>query len=154
MLAREIHHLCHLGLGDFIGEYAALPDTVMMNVQHDLGRGLDILLKEFFEHVNDEFHRRVVVVQDQDAIEIGSLGLRLDLGDDGGNGTAASACAVFVIAHSGIGYGNRRHVRIGSGHQAWHGTGVRNPKESVERRAVDALSRRSTRTPFQIAVPA
>ena len=47
VLAREVHHLRYLGLGDFIGENAALADPMMMNVQHDLGRGLDILLEEF-----------------------------------------------------------------------------------------------------------
>src|SRR5262249_501113 len=42
MLAREIHHLRHLGLGDLVGEHAALPDSVMMDVEHDLGRGFDV----------------------------------------------------------------------------------------------------------------
>src|SRR4029077_12804635 len=83
----------------------------------------------------------------QDAIKIGSLGLRLDLGDDGGDGTAATACAIFVIAHSGIGCSNRRQERIGSGHQAWHGTGVRNPKESAGQRAADVLTREPSINP-------
>ena len=70
MLARKIHHLRHFGLGDLIGEHAALADPVMMDVQHDLGGGLDILLEELLQHVNDEFHRRVIVVQNQDAVEM------------------------------------------------------------------------------------
>src|ERR1700754_1388140 len=36
VLAREIHHLRHLGLGDLVGEYAALSNTVMVDVEHDL----------------------------------------------------------------------------------------------------------------------
>src|SRR5205823_5971632 len=36
VLAREIHHLRHFGLGDLVGEHAALPDSVMMDVEHDL----------------------------------------------------------------------------------------------------------------------
>src|ERR687887_2167878 len=44
VLAREIHHLRHLGLGDLVGEHAALPDSMMMDVEHDLGRSLDILV--------------------------------------------------------------------------------------------------------------
>src|ERR1041385_6813847 len=64
VLACKIHHLRHLGLGDLVGEHAALPDSVMMDVEHDLGRGFDVLLEEFFQDMNDEFHRRVVVVQD------------------------------------------------------------------------------------------
>ena len=82
MLARKIHHLRHLGLGDFVGEDPTFPDSMVMDVEHDLGRGFDILLEEFFQHMNDEFHRRVVVVQDQHPVEVRPLGLRLDLGDD------------------------------------------------------------------------
>src|SRR5882757_5308571 len=40
MLACEIHHLRHLGLGNLIGEHAAFPDSMMMDVEHDLGRSL------------------------------------------------------------------------------------------------------------------
>ena len=118
MLARKVHDLRHFGLGDFIGEYAALSDPVMMNVQHDLGRGFDILLEEFLENVNDEFHRRIVVVQDQDAIEIGPLCLRFDLGDNGCDGTAGSANAILIVAHSGREDGDRRHGGIRSGNQS------------------------------------
>ena len=46
VLARKIHHLGHLGLGDLVGEHAALPDPMMMDMKHDLGRGFDVLLKE------------------------------------------------------------------------------------------------------------
>ena len=80
VLAREIHHLRHLGLGDLVGEDPALPDSVMVDVQHDLGRSLDILLEKLLQYMNDEFHRRVIVVQYQDAVEIRPFCLRLDLG--------------------------------------------------------------------------
>ena len=53
VLAREIHHLRHLGLGDLVGEHTALPDAMMMDVEHDLRRGLDVLLEEFFQHMKD-----------------------------------------------------------------------------------------------------
>ena len=124
MLACKIHHLRHFCLGDFVGENAALPDAVMMNVQHDLGRGLDILLEEFLEHVNDELHRSVVVVQNQHAIEVGPLRLRLDLGDDGGRRTAGSASAVLIVGHARRICGNRRGVRIGAGNRSKHDRGV------------------------------
>ncbi len=44
VLASKIHHLRHLGLGDLVGEHSALPNSMMMDVEHDLGRGFDILL--------------------------------------------------------------------------------------------------------------
>jgi hypothetical protein len=46
VLARKIHHLCHLGLGDLVGEHPALPDPMMMDVEHDLGGGFNVLLEE------------------------------------------------------------------------------------------------------------
>jgi len=106
VLARKIHHLGHLGLGDLVGEHPALPDSMMMDVEHDLGRGFDILLEELLQDVNDEFHRRVIVVQYQDTIEIGAFRLRLDLGDNGRGRTAGPACAVLIVAHSGSGRGD------------------------------------------------
>ena len=49
MLAGEVHDLRHLGFGDFVSEDAALPDAVMMDMEHDLGRGLDILLELYID---------------------------------------------------------------------------------------------------------
>src|SRR6202035_5769165 len=101
VLARKIHHLRDLGLGDLIGKNATLPDSMMMNVQHDLGRRLDVLLEKLLQHVDDKLHRRVVVVQYQYAVEIWTFRLRLDFGDDGCGRTGGSSGAALVIAHSG-----------------------------------------------------
>jgi len=101
VLPCKIHHLRDFGLCDFIGEHAALPDPVMMDVEHDLGGRFGVLLEELLQHVNDEFHRRVVVVQNQDTVKVWTLGLRLDLGDDRGRRAAGPGIAVLVIAHSG-----------------------------------------------------
>ena len=101
MLASKIHNLRDLGLGNLVGEYAALTYSMVMDVEHDLGRGFDILLEELLKDVNDEFHGRVIVVQDQDAIEIRTLGLGFDLGDDRCGGTAGPSPAVVIGAHSG-----------------------------------------------------
>ena len=68
MFACEIHHLCHFGLGDLVSEDAALADPVMVNVQHDFGCGLDVLLEEFLKNVDDELHRRVIVVQHENLV--------------------------------------------------------------------------------------
>ena len=99
MLPRKIHHLRHFGLGDLVSEDAALTDPMLVNVQHDLGRGFHVLLEKSFDDMNDEFHRRVVVVQDQHPIQARPLGLRLHLGDDGGSRTARRTGTALVIAH-------------------------------------------------------
>ena len=63
VLAREIHHLCDLGLGHFISIGPAFSNTMLVHMQHDARRLLAALLKEPLQYVNDELHRRVVVVQ-------------------------------------------------------------------------------------------
>ena len=102
MLARKIHHLRHLGLGDLVGENPALTDAMLVNMQHDLGSGFDILAEEALDDVNDELHRRVVVVQNQHAVQVRTLGLRLDLGDDRRRGTVGpSGTILIVVGHPG-----------------------------------------------------
>ena len=118
VLARKIHHLCHLRFSDLIGKNATLPDAMVMDVQHDLGRGLSVLLEEFFQYVNNKLHRSVVIVQDQDPIEIGPFCFRLDLGDNGGSRPAGSARAIFIVGHSRRECGDRRPLRIRAGYQA------------------------------------
>ena len=99
MFSRKVHHLCHFGFGNLVRKNAALSDPVMMNMQHDLRRRFNVLLKEFLKNVNDEFHRRVVVVKNQNAIQIGALRLGLDFGDNGRSG-AASARPPIVLGRS------------------------------------------------------
>ncbi len=67
VLAREIHHLRHLGLGDLVGKYTALANPVMMDVKHAIGwsAASTSFLEELLQDVNDASHRRIVVVQDQ-----------------------------------------------------------------------------------------
>ena len=74
---------------------------MVMDVEHYLGRGLDILLEELLKDVNDEFHRRIIVVQDQNPIQIRAFCLWLDLGNDRCGGTAGPPGAVLIITHSG-----------------------------------------------------
>ena len=114
VFARKIHHLRDLGLGNFISEHAALTDPVMMDVEHDLGGGLDVLLEEFLQDVNDKLHRSVVVVQNQDAVQIGALGFGLDLRDDGSGRTAGPPAPLLIIAHA-----SSRYSDCGG----WRGTG-------------------------------
>src|SRR5665213_1182368 len=82
MFACEIHDLRHLGLGDFIGIDPAFAHSMLMNMQHDMGRLLTTLLKKLLQHQYDEFHRGVVVVQQQHAIESRPLGFGPRFGDD------------------------------------------------------------------------
>ena len=77
ILAGKIHDLHDLGLRDLVGIYAAFADTVIVDLKHDPGRGLPILLEKPFQDQDDEFHRRVVIIQQQDAVKARLLDLRL-----------------------------------------------------------------------------
>ena len=90
---RKVHHLRDLRLGHLVRENATFPDAVMMHVQHDSRGGLAVLVEELLEHVNDELHRRVVVIQQKNAVEARPFCLRLGLGDYGRAGRAALAVA-------------------------------------------------------------
>src|SRR5690606_20432549 len=76
MLAGEIHDLRHFGLRHLIGIDTAHPDTLLMNVKHYARRFLSWLVEEAFQHMHDELHRRVVVVEQQDLVHAGLLGAR------------------------------------------------------------------------------
>ena len=68
MPPREIQNLSDLCLGHFVGEHAAHPDTVLVDVQHDRGRLFLVLLKEAHQTVDDKFQGSVVVVQTHELI--------------------------------------------------------------------------------------
>src|SRR5262245_23830320 len=97
MLTGKIHDLSHLGLGNFVGEDAALSDAVVMNMQHDASGRFAILLEEPFENVDDELHRRVVVVEKQDPVEARLLGLGFGARDDCGAAPRAVSAMVAVL---------------------------------------------------------
>ena len=66
---REIQNLGDLGFGHLVSENAAYPHTVLVDMQHYCRRFLAGLLEEPFEDVDDEFHGRVVVVQQKYPID-------------------------------------------------------------------------------------
>ena len=97
MFARKVHHLRHLGLRDFVSIDATFADPVVMHMQHNSCGGFVILAEESLQHVHDEFHRRVVVIEDEHAVHARPLGLRLGLGDDRGAGPALLVPALAVV---------------------------------------------------------
>lgn len=92
-------------LGDFCfrhleGEDAANTHAVAMDMQHHFNRILAAFGEEFLQNMDDEFHRRVIVVEQKHFVEGRLLGLGARAGDDTGAGIVAFAViAVTVIAH-------------------------------------------------------
>ena len=93
----KFNDLGDLGFRDLESEDAADADTVAMDVQHHIDRFLAGLAENLFQDMDDELHRRVVVVQQQDLVEAGLLGLGARFGDDAGSGVARPVLAVVVI---------------------------------------------------------
>src|SRR5271163_1582901 len=97
MFAGKVHDLRHFGFGDLVSEHPAFADAVLVHMHHDAMGRLGILVEETLEHVDDEFHGRVVVVEQQHAIEVRTLGLRLGLGNDRGAGAGRIAFALAIV---------------------------------------------------------
>ena len=88
MPAGEFNDLGHFGFRHFEGEDAANAHAMAMDMQHHVHRLLAGLAEDFFQDMDDELHRRVVVVQQQHLVERRLLGLGARFGDDAGAGIA------------------------------------------------------------------
>ena len=84
VLACRVHYSSDLSLGHLVWVDAALSHALGVNVQHDLHGVFACLVEDVLQDDNDEFHRRVVVVEQQHPVEIGPLGFRLGLSDRAG----------------------------------------------------------------------
>jgi len=104
MPAGEFNYLRHFCLRDLIRKHPAYPDAVTVDVKHDLYRLIPSLVEKSLQYVNDELHRRVIVVQDQHFVQAGPFRFRPRLGHNSGTGTVSCPVAlvrpaVFLVAH-------------------------------------------------------
>lgn len=101
VLAGKIHDLANLGFSNFVSKYAALADTMIMNMQHDTRRIVHVFLKKPLQDMNDKLHRSIVIIEKQNAIKAWLLGFRLRARNH--NGTAiGSIPAVRLALHDWI----------------------------------------------------
>ena len=108
MAAREIHHLRHLGFGDLMAKDPDNGHALLVHHQHDLESLCMGHAKEPLENMHDEFHRRIVVVQQQYLVERRSLRPRPRLGRDT---DLTIGLVVAIIGHQDLlqaGQGARR----------------------------------------------
>ena len=87
MAAGKFNDLCHFCFRHLIGEDAANTHTVTVDMQHHFHRILAVFGKEFLEDMNDEFHRRIIVIQQQHLVERRLFDLGARFCDDTGSGT-------------------------------------------------------------------
>ena len=97
-LAGHVHDLGRLCFGHLIGIDTADTDTAVVHVKHDLGRFFASLPEEPFQDVNDELHRRVVVVQHQNLVHGRFLGFGTRFGDDTRTRRTVPATVLIVPA--------------------------------------------------------
>lgn len=77
--SRTVHDLRHFGLCDLERIDANDRDTLCMDGHHDVLCARAVHVEESLQHINDELHRRVVVIQHQDFVKRRSLGFRFAL---------------------------------------------------------------------------
>ena len=112
VLRCEIHDLRHFRFGDFIGEDAAYPDTLLMDMEHDACGLIGIHLKESFQHMDDEFHWRIIVIEEQHLIKARLLRLGAGARGEAYTRPTAAATALVVIF---VGHHNVHIAEIGQG---------------------------------------
>ena len=59
----EFNHLSHFCFSHLVGEDAAYAHTVAVDMKHDLYCLFAAFVEESLENMNDEFHRRIVVIK-------------------------------------------------------------------------------------------
>jgi len=93
-----IHHLRNLGFGHFMAEHTYNGETLFMHSQHDF-KGLRMIeAKEPLQHDDDEFHRRVVVIEQQHLVARRPLRPRAGLGQN----TKVALVIRIVRHHHGV----------------------------------------------------
>src|SRR5579875_1269651 len=97
VLPGEVHDLGHLGFGNLVSIDAAHTNPAAMHVQHDARRFLPALIEEPLQDMNDELHRRVVVIQHKHFVHRRFFGFRLRLDDNAGS--RSFLAALSDVAH-------------------------------------------------------
>src|ERR1700761_3523460 len=101
MPARKFNDLRHFCFSDLECEHAANTHAMTMDMEHHLYRVLAAFGEEFLQDVHNEFHRRVVIIEQQNLVERRFLGFRARARDDTGAGIVAlSVIAAARIAHA------------------------------------------------------
>src|SRR5258705_7315239 len=96
MAPGQFDHLRHFRLGHFESVNAADTDPVPVDMEHNLNRFLARFREKTLQHMHDEFHRRVIVVEDEDLVKRWLLGLWPGLGYDAGSGAAVARITIAL----------------------------------------------------------
>lgn len=78
----SVHDLGDFGFSDFEGVNTAGADPRLVHIEHDLRRLFLRFLEDAHQDRDDEFHRRIIIIHQQNAIHGRFFGLFARLGDD------------------------------------------------------------------------
>mgnify|MGYP004151135575 CR=1 FL=1 len=99
MLTSKIHHLGDFGFRDFVGKYTANANPFLVDMQHYL-RGVFLVHREKrLQDMDDELHRRVIVVKHQHLVHRRLFGFRPRFERDAGFPVVVGAAFLIVIRH-------------------------------------------------------
>lgn len=73
-LGRRIHHLVHLGGSHIAGVNTTHRLALEVDLEHDPGRGFEVLAEELLQHHDHKLHRCVVVIEHDHLVHLGRLG--------------------------------------------------------------------------------
>ena len=82
MFSRKVHHLRDLRFRYLVSIDPAFAYSVVMHMQHNSCGGFVILAEEPLQDMHNEFHGRVVIVEDKHTVHVWPLGLRFGLCND------------------------------------------------------------------------
>ena len=68
MLTGKIHDLGDFGFRDFVGEDTANADPLLVDMQHDLCGFFLVHREKRLQDMDDELHRRVVIIHHQNFV--------------------------------------------------------------------------------------
>ena len=97
MFSRKVHHLRDLRFRHLVSVDPTFAYSVMMHMQHNSCGGFVVLPEEPLQDMHNEFHRRVVIVEDEHTVYVWPLGLRLGLGDNAGRRSALIILALAIV---------------------------------------------------------
>ncbi len=98
MSSGKVHHFRDFRFRHLVGENTTHSHTTLMDMQHNPRGFFLILLEKPFKNMNDELHRRVIVIQHQHSVHRRLLGFRLGLNR---NARVGAGISVFqIVAHA------------------------------------------------------
>ena len=96
MASREVHHLADFGFRNLVTEHTNDRHTLLVHDQHQF-KGLRVgQAKEPLKHMDDELHRREVVVQQKHLVERRPFGTGLRLQHSAGVIATCLVCLVVL----------------------------------------------------------